>query len=146
MQAATGVQHAHRNGVVHADINPSNIFITDAHEIKLLDFGVARYTNIPPHPDDVRFTWVTRTYASPEVLSGLPPVVEDDVFSLACVAYRLLSGKHPFGGTLSLVAMRKGFVVEAIPGLPSEEWEILRRALSYGRSDRPSARWRHAVG
>ena len=34
--------------------------------------------------------------------------------------------------------MRKGFVVEAIPGLPSEEWEILRRALSYGRSDRPS--------
>ena len=137
--AAAGVEHAHRNGVVHADINPSNIFITDTHEIKLLDFGVARSTRVPEQTEDAQFTWVTRTYASPEVLSGLPPVVEDDVFSLACVVYRLLSGKHPFGGTLSLVAMRKNQLVEKIPGLTAGEWELLRRALSYERSDRPSS-------
>ena len=135
--AATGVQHAHRNNVVHADINPSNIFITDTREIKLLDFGVARSVNTPEASEDDRFTWVTQTYASPEVLSGLPPVVEDDVFSLACVVYRLLSGKHPFGGSPSLVAKRKGMSVEAIPGLPAREWEILRHALSFERSDRP---------
>lgn len=138
-RAAAGVQHAHRNDVVHADINPSNIFITDTHEIKLLDFGVARSTSAPEQSDGVRFTWVTQTYASPEVLSGLPPVAEDDVFSFACVVYRLLSGKHPFGGTLSLVAEHKGLLVEAIPGLPAKEWEVLRRALSYERSDRPSS-------
>ena len=135
--AATGVQHAHRNNVVHADINPSNIFITDTREIKLLDFGVARSVNTPEASEDDRFTWVTQTYASPEVLSGLPPVVEDDVFSLACVVYRLLGGKHPFGGSPSLVAKRKGLSVEAIPGLPAREWEILRHALSFERSDRP---------
>ena len=135
--AATGVQHAHRNNVVHADINPSNIFITDTREIKLLDFGVARSVNTPEASEDDRFTWVTQTYASPEVLSGLPPVVEDDVFSLACVVYRLLSGKHPFGGSPSLVARRKGLSVEAVPGLPAREWEILRQALSFERSDRP---------
>ena len=138
-RAAIGVQHAHRNDVVHADINPSNIFITDTHEVKLLDFGVARSTSVPEHSEGVRFTWVTQTYASPEVLSGSTPAVEDDVFSFACVVYRLLSGKHPFGGTLSLVARHKGLSVEAIPGLPAREWEVLRQALSYERSDRPSS-------
>ena len=138
-RAAAGVHFAHQNDVVHADINPSNIFITDAHEVKLLDFGITRSTNTPEQSEDVRFTWATRTYASPEVLSGLPPIIEDDVFSFGCVIYRLLSGKHPFDGTLSLLAKHKGFLVEAIPGLPSEDWELLRRALSYERSDRPGS-------
>ncbi|RZV34199.1 MAG: TonB family protein [Chromatiales bacterium] len=136
--AATGVQHAHRNNVVHADINPSNIFITDTHEIKLLDFGVARFVSTPEQSEEDRFTWVTQTYASPEVLSGSPPVVEDDVFSLACVVYRLLKGEHPFGGSPSLVAKQKDLTVEPIPGLPARQWDILRRALSYDREDRPS--------
>ena len=137
--AASGLQYAHRNNVVHADINPSNLFITDTQEIKLLDFGVARITNTPEESEDERFGWVTQTYASPEVLSGSPPVVEDDVFSLACVAYRLLAGKHPFGGTLSLIAKDKQLSVEPVPGLPEREWELLRRALSYERSDRPGS-------
>jgi TonB family protein len=134
--AAAGVQYAHQKNVVHADINPSNIFITDTQDIKLLDFGVARYTHNPDHPDDDRFAWVTQTYASPEVLSGLTPVFEDDVFSLACVAYRLLSGEHPFGGVPSIVAKHKGISAEPVPGLPDHEWQILRRALSYERSER----------
>ncbi len=136
--AATGLQHAHRNNVVHADINPSNVFITDTQEIKLLDFGVARYVTSPERAEDGRFTWVTQTYASPDVLAGLPPVVEDDVFSLGCVVYRLLSGRHPFGGSPSLVARNKGLSVEPIPELPARQWEILRRALSFERADRPS--------
>ena len=137
--AAAGVQHAHLKNVVHADINPSNIFITDEQDIKLLDFGVARYTNNSDQPEDDRLAWVTQTYASPEVLSGLTPVVEDDVFSLACVAYRLLNGKHPFGGAPSLVAKHQGMSVEPIQGLPDEEWQLLRRALSFQRSDRPTS-------
>ena len=135
--AAAAVQYAHQNNVVHADINPSNIFITVTKDIKLLDFGVARFADNSEHPEDDHPTWVTQTYASPEVLSGLPPVFEDDVFSLACVAYRLLSGTHPFGGVPSLVAKHKGISVEPIPGLPRDEWQILRRALAYERSERP---------
>ena len=136
---ATGVQHAHRNDVVHADINPSNIFITDTGEIKLLDFGVARTASAAGESEEDRFAFVTQTYASPEVLSGLPAVVEDDVFSLACVVYRLLSGRHPFGGALSLVAKDKRVSVEPIPGLADGEWDTLRRALSYERADRPGS-------
>lgn len=135
--AAAAVQYAHQNHVVHADINPSNIFVTLTKDIKLLDFGVARYTDNPEHAEEDRPTWATQTYASPEVLSGLPPTFEDDVFSLACVAYRLLSGNHPFGGVPSLVAKHKGISVEPIPGLPRNDWQILRKALSYERSERP---------
>ena len=66
---ASGVQHAHSNNVVHADINPSNIFITDTQEIKLLDFGVARYGSDLEGATPNESAWVTRRYASPEVLS-----------------------------------------------------------------------------
>ncbi len=135
--AASGVRHAHQKDVVHADINPSNIFITKDGEIKLLDFGVARYTRNPDLPEDDRFNWVTKPYPSPEVLSGLSPVFEDDVFSLACVAYRLLCGKHPFGGTLSLVAKHQKLSVEEIPDLPETERQVLHKALAYDRAQRP---------
>jgi len=136
--AATGLQYAHSNNIVHADINPSNIFITDDDEIKLLDFGVARQCDEQDRDEaGKRFSWVTPTYASPEVLSEETPVFEDDVFSLACVAYRLLNGSHPFGGSPSIVAKKKNLAVEPIQGLAEEDWKILRQALSYQREDRP---------
>ncbi|MDH3415083.1 MAG: TonB family protein [Gammaproteobacteria bacterium] len=138
--AATGLQYAHSNNIVHADINPSNIFITDDDEIKLLDFGVARNCGVPEQDETYeRFSWVTPTYASPEVLSEETPVFEDDVFSLACVAYRLLKGSHPFGGSPSIVAEKKQLMVEPIPGLAEEDWKFLRQALSYKREDRPKS-------
>ncbi len=135
---ARGLQNAHSNNVVHADINPSNIFITETHEIKLLDFGVARFTNDPKHEEGNQSVWVTRTYASPEVLSGKTPTFEDDIFALGCIAYRLLSGTHPFGGSPSIEAQQAGFTVPRIPGLAQSQWRTLNRALSYDRADRPN--------
>jgi TonB family protein len=138
--AATGLQYAHSNNIVHADINPSNIFITDTQKIKLLDFGVARHCAASEQDEtDERFSWVTPTYASPEVLSEETPVFEDDVFSLACVAYRLLKGSHPFGGLPSIVAKNKNLTVEPVAGLADEDWRFLRQALSYKREDRPKS-------
>jgi TonB family protein len=136
---AGGLQHAHSNNVVHADINPSNIFITDTQEIKLLDFGVARYASDPDNAVGDRRVWATRTYASPEVLSGSTPTFEDDIFSLGCVAYRLMSGKHPFPGSSSIDAEKAGATVLPIPGLAEARWQTLSRALSYKRSDRPNS-------
>ncbi|MCP5092048.1 MAG: serine/threonine protein kinase, partial [Gammaproteobacteria bacterium] len=66
---ASGLQHAHSKNVVHADINPSNVFITDTQEIKLLDFGLARYADDAGDDTDGRLSWATPTYASPDVLS-----------------------------------------------------------------------------
>lgn len=136
---AAGLQHAHANNVVHADINPSNIFITDTQEVRLLDFGVARYANDPEYVADNGPVWATRTYASPEVLAGSTPTFEDDIFSLACIGYRLLSGKHPFAGLSSIEAEKAGVRIPPIPGLSDPHWQILRSALSYARSDRPKS-------
>jgi TonB family protein len=136
---AAGVQHAHLNNVVHADINPANIFITTTHQVKLLDFGVARHCGDPSDTEQNRLLWATRDYASPEVLSGIAPVVEDDIFSLGCVAYRLLGGSLPFPSTTSLEARRDDVEVAAIPGLAEDDWQTIRRALDYSRSNRPKS-------
>ncbi len=133
---AAGVQHAHLNNVVHADINPANIFITVTHEIKLLDFGVARHCG-GAAAGEQRLLWATKAYASPEVLAGRAPVAEDDVFSLGCVAYRLLTGTVPFGKSHAAKAKRDKLEVTPIPGLPEQEWQIIRRSLDYERASRP---------
>ena len=135
---AAGVQHAHSNGVVHADINPSNIFITDTQEIRLLDFGVARFCSTSDEASGDSSVWATRAYASPEVLSGSTPVIEDDIFSLGCVAYRLLSGTHPFDGVSSNEAEEASLTVQRVAGLDEADWENLRGALAFARSDRPN--------
>ena len=135
---ASGLQHAHANDVIHADINPSNIFITDTQQIKLLDFGVARYGSDPEDSIAERFAWATRRYASPEVLSEKTPEFEDDIFSLGCVAYRLLSGHHPFAGRSSIEAKEAGVALQPVPGLSETQWQTLSRALAYERADRPT--------
>ena len=134
---ANGLQHAHSKNVVHADINPSNVFITDTQEIKLLDFGVARYADDAGDDPDDRLAWATRTYASPEVLSGSTPTFADDIFSLACLAYRLLSGTPPFAGSTSLEARQAGMIAPRIPGISDARWQTLSDALSFTKSERP---------
>lgn len=137
--AATALQHAHDHNIVHADVNPSNIFVTEDGRIKLLDFGVSLENDETGRAANGRLSWVTQTYASPEVLSGQAPVFEDDIFSLGCVAYRLLAGRHPFEGSPSLLAQDRGYTVPPIDGLAATEWEPLRAALAYDRADRPSS-------
>ena len=136
---AAGLQHAHASNVVHADVNPSNIFITETQEIKLLDFGVSRYGNDPADDGQDATLWATRNYASPEVLSGLTPGFEDDIFSLGCVAYRMMSGTHPFSGLSSVEARNVEAEVPRIAGLSESRWQTLSRALSFDRSARPSS-------
>ena len=136
--AAKALQHAHENGVIHADVNPGNVFICDTQDIKLLDFGVARERK-PEGSAEEKSVWATPAYASPDVFDGEAPMLEDDVFSLACVAYRLLAGKKPFGDLTPVEARRLNVRPEAIPGLSTEDWQLLDRALNFERSMRPSS-------
>jgi len=135
----SALQHAHGKNIVHADINPSNIFITETQDIKLLDFGVARLASQAANDEGDELVWATQPYASPEVLSGAPPRFEDDIFSLACVAYRALTGKHPFGGRSSREALKEQLAVEPVPGLANRYWRVLEQSLAYERSQRPSS-------
>jgi serine/threonine protein kinase len=142
------VAHAHSRMVVHGDLNPGNIFITNEGEVRVLDFGAAHASSGGPTlfaPSD-RSPIAMPRYASPQVLDGQRPDARDDVYSLACLAYLLLSGKHPFGDKTALAAQERHMRPSRPNGLNRKEWRALRVGLAFNRERRPAdiAQWLEA--
>lgn len=101
LQVCAAVQHAHANLVVHRDLKPGNILVSEAGQVKLLDFGIARLLRESEGADQLPPTIggthaLTPEYASPEQLRGLPMGTPSDVYSLGVVAFELLVGRRPF--------------------------------------------------
>lgn len=130
--------HAHRRDIVHADIKPRNIMITTAGEVRVLDFGFARDRPLELHTAPGLHDAPTSApaYASVERVNGSDPHPSDDVYSLACVAYELLSGRHPFGGRSAPLARAHGRQPQRIPGLSGKQQQVLQRALLWTRGER----------
>jgi tRNA A-37 threonylcarbamoyl transferase component Bud32/tetratricopeptide (TPR) repeat protein len=89
------VQHAHQNLVVHRDLKPGNILVTDAGEPKLLDFGIAKLLDSTPVNLQNTIRALTPAYASPEQVEGKPITAAADIYGLGCVLYHLLTGRPP---------------------------------------------------
>jgi hypothetical protein len=130
-----GLAYLHGRGLVHGDIKPGNLFITEDERLKILDFGIARDLKLPA---PVTPRGRTAEYASCEVLAGEPPVPADDVYATACVTYRMLAGHRPFGNQTALEAAAAGRRPGRIETLPAPQWQALDRALAFRRADRPA--------
>jgi eukaryotic-like serine/threonine-protein kinase len=122
------LEYSHRAGVVHRDIKPGNVMITEAGQVKVMDFGIARA--VSDSSSTVAETTAiigTAAYFSPEQAKGEPVDARADVYSTGVVLYELLAGRPPFRGE-SPVAVAYQHVSEA-PLAPSEVNETVPRSL-----------------
>ena len=103
-QTAAALAKAADEGVVHRDIKPENIMLTDAGEVKVADFGLARLTRDDESLDltQAGMTMGTPLYMSPEQVEGKPLDSRSDIYSLGATCYQMLSGSPPFVGETAL--------------------------------------------
>ncbi len=94
-EVCSAVHYAHQNLVVHRDLKPGNIFVTDEGKIKLLDFGVGKVLEESEDDQHTIFQPMTIGYASPEQILNQPVSTASDVYSLGVLSYRLLTGVAP---------------------------------------------------
>ncbi len=95
-QIAAGLDYAHRRGIVHRDIKPGNILLSEDGEVKITDFGIAKLASL-----DVTQTGValgTPSYMSPEQIRSQTLDGRSDQFSLGVLLYQMLTGRLPFAG------------------------------------------------
>ncbi|HEX3942882.1 MAG TPA: serine/threonine-protein kinase [Rhizomicrobium sp.] len=133
-QIASGLEHAHERRIVHADLKPQNIMITNAGEVRILDFGAAR--SLASLHGSRSASSATSAYACCELLDGRAPDPRDDMYALACIAYELLTGEHPFQRRRASDARDFGVVPVRPPGLRRRQWITLAKSLSWHRAGR----------
>ena len=105
LQLASGLAFVHKNGLVHRDIKPDNLFCMPDGTIKISDFGISCKIGEKQDGDAIQGTVY---YCAPEVLMGEPASPANDIYSMGVVFFELLTGKVPFeGDSLSDVAMKQ---------------------------------------
>jgi serine/threonine protein kinase len=142
-QACRGLDYAHRNGVVHRDVKPGNLLVSDADVVKLADFGIARAT------DQSSITQVgsvlgTAAYLAPEQARGEEAGPRADLYSLGVVSYQLLSGRLPYeASSLSELALKQQRespppLTELNRDVPPELAHAVSMALAIDKEARPA--------
>ena len=141
-----GIGHAHKHGLVHCDIKPHNILVTDAGHLKVADFGISRLVKTTESFDNTPKVFGTPHYFSPEQAQGAQPTPASDVYSLGVVLFEMLTGRLPFESEQPQIL---GHMHMHVPppdirtvnqGIPETLSDIIKKVLA----KEPSARYRTA--
>ncbi len=141
-QVASALTYAHRHGVVHRDIKPGNVMLTDDGQVKVTDFGIAQAVSTEEGLTMAGSVMGTAAYFSPEQAEGAVVDGRSDVYSLGIVLYEMLAGRTPFVGD-SPVAVASMHVRNAPPllrdlnpAVPVDIEAVTMRALAKAPDDR----------
>jgi tRNA A-37 threonylcarbamoyl transferase component Bud32 len=137
----SALEHAHRAGVVHRDVKPANVMVTELGGIKIMDFGVAR-TRGTEHVPAEGYLIGTPAYMPPEQILGETVDGRADLYSVGVLYYRLLTGALPFTAKTSVDMFQQQIAMDPPPlrehraDLPEWCQEIVTRALAKSASNR----------
>jgi serine/threonine protein kinase/tetratricopeptide (TPR) repeat protein len=156
IQTAAALSAAHAARIAHRDIKPENLMVRPDGYVKVLDFGLAKLTETPPHQrisdtDSLAIALVntqpgmvmgTIVYMSPEQARGLDVDARTDIWSLGVVLYEMIAGHPPFRGStnsdvmVSVLDREPPPLTRAAPGVSSELERIVMKALAKDREER----------
>jgi serine/threonine protein kinase/Tfp pilus assembly protein PilF len=152
VQTAEALSAAHQAGIVHRDIKPENIMVRPDGYVKVLDFGLAKLTEINNSEGEEETKKLVKTnpgvvmgtvsYMSPEQARGKPTDARSDVFSFGIVLYEMLTGNVPFVGETmtdilsSIISSEPQSITSIAPHLPRELQRIVQKTLKKKRDQR----------
>ncbi|GMV17032.1 MAG: serine/threonine protein kinase [Polyangiaceae bacterium] len=144
LEVGRALEHAHRHGVVHRDVQPKNVMVSKRGHVKLLNFSVAVDGRLPTAPEllDGATSFGGPLYLSPEQILGEPADPRSDLFSLGVVLYELLAGARPFDAPDDRTAAQRirhdaaPPLGRSVSGVPATLERIAQRCLEKMPSDR----------
>ena len=147
MQIAHGLSAAHQKGIVHRDLKPENLWVTPEDQIKILDFGLAKYSETTAEAEERNISAAehgkvmgTVGYMSPEQVRGQALDHRSDIFSLGTVLYEMLGGVRPFRGDSAVDTMIAILNFEP----PDLEQPVLNRLVQTCLAKDPAHRFQSA--
>ncbi len=145
-QVADALELAHEKGLVHRDVKPSNVIVTEEDHIYLTDFGLAKRAGSASGLTGAGQLLGTVDYVAPESIEGTEPEARGDIYGLGCVLYEMLVGTAPFAGEAGGMAKMwaqlnadPASVREQRPDVPQALEDVVMQALAKRPGERPSA-------